>query len=138
MHTSSQERFFGLPFTTNQAGFLLLLGAILWFVAAMLLRALAPSGIYEGASQALLYALIIPGTIPFLLLSLKMARVERSSSFAAVALMTMSAMLLDGVALACLPFLYGGTVEYIAGAGATILWGAAVGLVLALFINRAR
>jgi len=137
MNTTHREEFCGLPFSRRQTGLLIILGAILWLVAALILKALAPSGIYEGSAQIILYALIVPGTVPFLLASLKVASIERPSSFAAVALMTMSAMLLDGIALAWFPFLYGGDVAYVAGAGAAILWGAGVGLVLALFVNRA-
>lgn len=125
-----------LPLERRQVGLSLLVGAVLWFVAAMMLLILGPMGIYEGSSRVILYALIIPGTVPFLLIGFRIARLEIHQYFIGTALMDLAAMLLDGVALAWFPALYGGTPELVAGAGAAILWGAGVALALAFFMNR--
>jgi hypothetical protein len=112
------------------------LGALLWLVAALLLRFLGPIGIYDGMARAWLYLLIVPGTYPFLLMVERVAGLGRAQLFTGVAVMTMAAMFLDGVALAWFPGLYGATVPLHAGAGGTILWGAAVGMALALARTR--
>ena len=134
--SQTQDSGASIPFGAGQFALLLTLGAILWFVAALMLKAFAPMGVYEGGARAVLYALIVPGTVPFLFLSLRIAKVDRRDYFVAYSIMTMSAMFLDGVALAWFPTLYGGTAEYVAGAGGTILWGAAVGMALALILNK--
>ncbi len=124
-----------LPLERRQIGLSLLVGAVLWFVAAMMLQILGPMGIYEGSSRAILYVLIIPGTVPFLLIGFRFARLETHQYFIGTALMDLAAMLLDGIALAWFPALYGGTPTLVAGAGAAILWGAGVALGLAFFMN---
>lgn len=126
-----------LPLERHKVGLSLLVGAVLWFVAAMMLQILGPMGIYDGFSRVLLYGLIIPGTVPFLLIGFRIAQLESHQYFIGTALMDLAAMLLDGVALAWFPALYGGTPELVAGAGAVILWGAGVALGLAFFLNRA-
>ncbi len=126
----------GLPFGPGQTLMLIFLGALLWFIAALLLQVLGPMGIYDGSARIILYGLIIPGTVPFILIAVRVAGVGRDHFALAVALMTAAATLLDGVALAWFPALYGGDVTLVAHAGATILWGAGVGLVLGFLFNR--
>jgi hypothetical protein len=122
----------------RQFGVCVGLGALLWLVAALLLRFLGPMGIYDGMARVWLYLLIIPGTFPFLLMVERVAGLGRAQLFTGVAVVTMAAMFLDGVALAWFPGLYGATVPLHAGAGGTILWGAAVGMALALLRTRPR
>lgn len=114
----------------------LIIGAILWFVAALMLRYMGPMGVYEGTSRVILYALIVPGTIPFLVVGFRIARLDQSQKFAGVSVMLMAAMLIDGTALAWFPGLYGHTPDLVAGAGGTILWGAGIALVLGFFMNK--
>lgn len=116
--------------TRRQIAILAALGAILWLAAALLLRALAPLGIYEGQGRVLLYAAIVPGTWPFVLLLIRAAGLRSGQALAGVAVALAVATLLDGLALAWTPWLYGTRVEEVAGAGAAILWGAGVFLVL--------
>jgi len=85
-------------------------------------------GVYNGAGRIMFFALIIPGTVPFLLVTLRLAAIPRSQTFLVVSVMVMSAILLDGIALAWFSVLYQSNVHYIAGVGGTIFWGA--GLVL--------
>ena len=116
--------------TNGQVVSCLVQGAVLWLAAALLLRWLGPTGIYEDPLRILVYLLVIPGTFPFVLQVEKLAKLRRDQVFTGMAVGTMMAILLDGVALAWFPRLYGETVELWAGAGAVILWGGGVGLAL--------
>jgi hypothetical protein len=127
----------GQALSTAQVIILVVLGAVLWFLAAIMLRALAPLGIYDGSNRVLFYALVIPGTFPFVLIARRLARLAPDQMAIALAIATAAATLLDGIALAWFPALYGSDPVQIAGAGAAILWGAGVGLVMGIAINRA-
>jgi hypothetical protein len=122
--------------TSRQTFTMALMGAVLWLAAALLIRALEPLDIFEGSTRVLVYALTIPGTWPFVLLLERLGKLARNQVAMGYAVGTASATLLDGLALAWFPSLYGNSVAHIAGAGAVILWGAGVGLVLALLRNR--
>ena len=108
-------------------------GAALWFGAALLIRAIEPLGAMRGTGVVIFYGLLIPGTWPFILLVRKFAGLAREQTLAAVVVATATASLLDGTALMVYPALYGADRG---GAGASILWGVGVGLVLALLMNR--
>jgi hypothetical protein len=127
----------GQALSTAQVIILVVLGAVLWFLAAIMLRALAPLGIYDGSNRVLFYALVIPGTFTFVLIARRLARLAPDQMAIALAIATAAATLLDGIALAWFPALYGSDPVQIAGAGAAILWGAGVGLVMGIAINRA-
>lgn len=105
-------------------------GAVLWLVFALLLRWLGPMGIYEGSLKVAIYLLAIPLTVPVVFQVEKLAKLRRDQVFTGMAVGTMAAILLDGLALGFFPRLYGETVELWAGAGALILWGGGVGMAL--------
>ncbi len=111
-------------------------GAVLWFAAVLLLRWLGPMGIHDGANRVILYALVVPGTYPFNLLIGRIARLQKGQMVQALALGTAVAMVLDGVALAWAPTLYGATIDLHMGAATVILWGAGVGILLAFWMDR--
>ena len=122
--------------TTRQMTSLAGLGAGLWLAAALLLRALAPLGIYDGAMRGVLYLAIVPGTWPFVVMMRRVAGLSRGQVLPGVAVALMAATLLDGLALWLIPGLYGASVADTAGAGAAILWGAGVFLALGLVADR--
>ena len=119
----------------SQYAILAAYGALLWFLAAMLVRVLAPMGALEGSARLLTYALVIPGTIPAILIGLKITSVTRSNFVLAVAMMTAAAGLLDGIALAWFPALYGDNVVHVLAGAAVILWGAGVALALSFALK---
>lgn len=126
-----------LPMSARQVGVLIGLGAGLWFLAAMILRLVAPMGALDGAARALTYALVIPGTLPAVWLIWKLPGLRRDQIALGGAIATATATLLDGIALAWFPALYAADVRLVAACGAAILWGAGIGLVLAFLFNRA-
>ena len=122
------------PFTTRETAALVLVGLTLWLVAALLLHWLVPLGAFEGTRALLAYALVIPGTVPFV--AAVRAGVERDRLPLAVSIVTASALLVDGVVVRWFPGVYGSTAADVATAAAAILWGAGVGLVLGFVLGR--
>ena len=113
-----------------------IIGAILWFCAAMLMRAIVPLDFYNGAGVVLMYALTIPGTVPFVFLLRKLASLRGDQIAIGYTIATSAALLLDGTAFALFPSLYANNSSDALQAAAAILWGAGVGQILALIINK--
>lgn len=113
-----------------------IVGAILWFCAALLMRAVVKLDVYNGAGVVAVYALTVPGSIPFAILLRKLAELRRDQTAAGYAIATAVALLLDGSAFAFFPSLYADNPADALQAAAAILWGAGVGLVLSLVMNR--
>ena len=134
MTLSYTQRCHGL--STRQTGTLAVIGAVLWFIAAILLRNIGPWGAFEGGNRVLLYALTIPGTIPFIWMTQRLARLASNQIAIGIAIVTATALLLDGVAVAWFPQLYGNELAQVTSSAAAILWGAGVGLMLAFLMNK--
>ncbi|MDA0962739.1 MAG: hypothetical protein O2898_07460 [Proteobacteria bacterium] len=128
----------GPPLTARQMSGAALCGLVLWLAAALLLRVIGPMGVYDGAARVALYLAIIPGTVPVLWLMRRLARLQAGQMVPAMAMGTGTATIMDGIALAWFPDLYGAGVALHAGAGGTILWGGGIGLLLAFWCDRAR
>ena len=126
----------GTALTRRQLTILIITAAVLWLIAAMLLRVLGPTRVYEGSARVWLYLLVIPGTWPFVALTARVAGLAVDQKAIALAIVTGTATLIDGIALAWLPWIYGDSVDLIAAAGAVILWGAGVALALGLALNK--
>lgn len=124
------------PLTNTQIVILTIYGAVLWFLAAMLVRTIGPMGALDGISGIIVYALVIPGTIPAILAARPLAKLRRDQTAIGICVVTATALLLDGVAHAWFPSLYGTDPALIVKGAAAIFWGAGVGLVLALIMNK--
>jgi hypothetical protein len=125
-----------LGLNARQMSVLLGIGTALWLGAALLLNALAAAGMLAGGARLIVYALVVPGTLPFVLMTRWLAGLAAGQLFAGVAVVTMTALLIDGVAVAFAPWIYGETETQVLAASAAVLWGAGVGLVLAALLNR--
>ena len=134
MTLSYTQRRLGL--STRQTGTLAVIGAVLWFIAAILLRTIGPLGAFDGGNRVLLYALTIPGTIPFVWMTQRLARLASNQIAIGIAIVTATALLLDGVAVAWFPQLYGHGLAQVTSSAAAILWGAGIGLILAFLMNK--
>jgi hypothetical protein len=120
----------------TQIVILAIYGAVLWFLAAMLVRNLGPMGALDGVWRVISYALVIPGTVPAILIARPLAKLRRDQRVTAISIVTATALLLDGIAHAWFPAIYGTDPALIVKGAAAILWGAGVGLVLALVMNK--
>jgi hypothetical protein len=123
-------------FTTYQTVILALYGAVLWFLAAMIVRFVGPMGAFDGAMMFVTFALVIPGTVPAIWIARKIASFRRDQTAIGVTVITATALLLDGVAHAWFSGLYGSDPALRVSAASTIFWGAGVGLVLGLLMNQ--
>ena len=122
--------------SSQQIAISAVIGAILWFFAAMLMRVVVPLDFYNGFGVAIIYALTIPGTIPFVFLLRKIARLRTDQIAIGYTIATSAALLLDGTAFAFFPSLYADNSTDALQAAAAILWGAGVGQILAFIINK--
>jgi hypothetical protein len=131
-----KSRFNRVGLGNDQTVLLVISGAALWFLAAIILRAIAPLGAIEGGMRAVTYLLVIPGTLPFVLLVRKLVRLRPSQLFTGIGVATATALIIDGIVIAWFPQIYGGSLPHVTNCAAIILWGAGVGMVLAFLLNK--
>jgi hypothetical protein len=122
--------------TSKQIAILALYGAVLWFLAAMLVRVLAPMGALSGIWQVVTYALVVPGTVPAIWIARTIAGLARGQTATGLLVVTGAALLLDGVAFGWFPVIYGADPAHWLPGAAVVFWGAGVGLVLGILMNR--
>jgi hypothetical protein len=123
------------PLAAKQVIILIVYGAVLWFVAAMLVRIIGPMGALDGFGRVITYALVIPGTVPAIWIGRVLAKLSHDHTAIALIVITATALLLDGIAHAWFPSLYGSDPVLRVRGAAVIFWGAGVGLVLGLVMN---
>jgi hypothetical protein len=131
--TSPTERS---PATPTQLSILAAMGALYWFLAALIVRWTAPIWAGLDGRTALTFALIVIGTLPALLLGLRVAGLGRNRSQVAALVMTGAALLLDGLALTWGRSLYGSDPATVLSGAASIMWGAGVALAFGWFLEQ--
>lgn len=124
-----------LGLTSGQSISLIGIGAALWFLAALILRAVAPMGALEGTSRAITYALVIPGTLPFVILTRFLVKLRHDQIAIGIAVATATALLIDGIVVAWFSGVYSGDIGQVTNCAAAILWGAGVALGLGFIMN---
>jgi hypothetical protein len=136
MTISSPNLAITQPLSTKQIIILALYGAVLWFLAAILVRTIGPMGALDGFARVITYALVIPGTVPAILIGRVLAQLKPDQTAISLIVITATALLLDGIAHAWFPGLYGSDPVLIVKGAAAIFWGAGVGLALGFIMNR--
>jgi hypothetical protein len=124
--------------SSGQIVVLVVYGVILWFAAAMLVRTLGPMGALDGKWAMLTYLLVIPGTVPVILAARQLAKLSSGQTLTGIAVVTATALLLDGIAHAWCPSIYGTDDALIVKGAAAIFWGAGVGLILTFIMDKER
>lgn len=122
--------------TQKQVFFSAIYGVILWFIAAMIVRFIGPMGAFVGFALVVTYALVIPGTVPFIMLGQKLLGLAKGQVAGNIMVVTATALLLDGVALNFFRGIYGDDPVIVMAGAALIMWGAGVGLVLSMVMGR--
>lgn len=126
-----------LPFSTQQLAIIVVTGWTVWFLGALLCRFIGEMGWFDGQARLIVYAAIIPGTVPVILILRKIAVLAADQIALAASVATAAAIMLDGIALAWFPALYGAGNAQLAASGGAILWGGAVAIGLGCWFNRA-
>ena len=113
------------------------LGVVFWFSAAMMVRLLGEA-VFTPGNPILI--LVFIATIPlgrvFLWIAQRIGKLPDKAVFAPMVMMTQVAIMLDGIAIAWFPQLYGDTPTHVMLGAAVILWGGGVGLVIAWVISK--
>jgi hypothetical protein len=119
----------------RQFGICVALGIVFWFLAALFCGFAAPAGWFGGLGSLTLFVAAVPGLWVALLVIRRAAGLSAAQLFPGISVATMAATLCDGVAITWAPWLYGGVTPGLAPAAAWILWGAGVGMLIALVIG---
>src|SRR5262249_33035093 len=117
----------------------LFIGAAIWFGALLLIRF---SGSVVFSTQSLWLPLLFFGTIPGSWASIKvclpLGGASLQNAVPAVALMSIAALLLDGIAFTWFPFAYGNEPQAIHLGAAWLLWAVGVFLAVSFLVAQAR
>lgn len=110
------------------------LGIAFWFIAAMIVR-FGNETIFSASNSYLLILFIstIPISYGFLFVTIKLSKLKLNELLKPVSIITLVAMLCDGIAMTWFGELYGKTCEIVHFGAGFILWGVFVGLFLAYF-----
>jgi len=117
----------------------LLLGAIIWLGALLLIR-FSGAAIFSSESPWLvvLFAATLPASWISILVCLPLGGATPGKAVPAVALMSIAALLLDGIAFTWFPSAYGNEPTVVHLGAAWLLWAVGVFLVVAFWVARDR
>jgi hypothetical protein len=122
--------------STRQTCILIAFGVAGWLGAALLIRFLEPYNVFAGTARLWTYLLIIPGSVPLVWIGRAIAGLAKAQLGIAGAIFTATALLLDGLAVAWIPWLYGSSSAHVLAGAAAILWGAGVLIGLGFVMGR--
>ena len=113
------------------------LGIVFWFIAAMIIHYVGARAFSAGnPNLPLVFALAVPLTLVSMYLTTLVGRVNLRQLVEPVVIMTFTAAMLDGVALAWFRPLYSLSLDVALHGAAWILWGAGLGLLFAYLLQR--
>lgn len=113
------------------------LGVVFWFNAAMIVRVCGASVFTAGNPRLLLFfGLAIPLTLLSMYITKAIAKLRFADLLEPVVLMTLTATMLDGLALAWFRQLYSSSFEVALHGAAWIFWGAGLGLLFAYILDK--
>ncbi|MDZ4764127.1 MAG: hypothetical protein SGI73_06195 [Chloroflexota bacterium] len=123
--------------TYRQFALFVVLGAIFWFSAAMLVR-IGGTAIFTPSNPLLIvmYVAAFPVGIGFIVIARAVSGLPMGAMFVPTVVMTFIALMLDGIAVGFVPQLYGDTPDWVMRGAALILWGAGAGLLCAIWVCR--
>lgn len=110
---------------------LIILGVVFWFSGAMSVKILGSSVFTENNLYRIaMFVMLFPVSYIFLLISVKVANLNKSEILNAVVIMTITATFFDGIALTWFRQIYAESFETALYGAAWILFGAGVGLLI--------
>jgi hypothetical protein len=113
------------------------LGVVFWFIAAMIIHYAGARAFSAGNPiLPLVFALAVPLTLLSMYLTTLVGNVHFRQLLEPVVIMTFTAAMLDGVALAWFRPLYSPSFDVALHGASWILWGAGLGLLFAHILHR--
>lgn len=123
--------------TRSQVLIFTVLGILFWFSAAMVIRLVGDTVFSDGNPYLLpFYLLAIPITGVFIVVTRLVTKVKYAELLKPAVLMTIVATIMDSLALAWYRQLYSESMEVALHGAAWILWGVALGLLMAWLMER--
>jgi hypothetical protein len=128
--------------TTNlslkQWAFCVSYGLALWLGACLLVRMMGPMGVLSGWGLVISFALLIPGTLPAVILTKQVVGPFKDQLLVGVSIISAIALLLAGIGFSFLPGLYGPDPAQVVAASGFIMWGGGIGLVFGVLMGKDR
>jgi hypothetical protein len=124
--------------TFKQMAFCVGYGLALWMGAIFLVRAMAGMGALSGVGLIIAFIVLIPATIPAVLLTQRVMGPSKAQLLVGVSIISAIALLLAGLSFSFSPSFYGTHPALVISAAGFILWGGGIGLVLALLMGKDR
>ncbi|TAG58763.1 MAG: hypothetical protein EAZ27_01330 [Cytophagales bacterium] len=114
----------------------IILGVVFWLNAALIVKFCGESVFSEGNPKMFLFFfLAIPVTLASMFIAKFIMKSSLDELLKPVVVMTITATLLDGIALAWFRQLYSNSFEVALNGSAWILWGAGLGLLFAYILE---
>ncbi len=112
-----------------------LFGWILWYAGVLFIKHGGAAGFYDGNNIILVYLAILVATYVAIKIAMLIGKVPPYLALNFVGLATAAAITLDALALIWLRDIYGTDTELVLRGAASIIWGAAVPIFIALQIE---
>jgi len=109
-------------------------GVVLWAAGVLFLRFAADAGWLAGSAQMLVYLLVIPVTAPLLLTVPGAGGTDRHALVPAAALVSLTALLIDGVVIGYAPWVYASDPDHARACAGALLWGVGVAMALSFVL----
>ncbi len=130
MTVASATNGFSMPQVLRLTGY----GVLLWAAGVLFLRFAASVGWLSGSAQLLVYFLVIPATVPLLRLVPPVGGVDRSALVPAAALVSLTALLIDGIVIGYVPWVYASDPDRARACAGALLWGVGVAMALSFLM----
>lgn len=124
-----------LAITPARLAILVVYGAMLWAVGAVVLRLAAGAHWFGGPLHIVLYLMLFPATWPFVRYAPQLAGLPRAETLRSTAIALTTALFIDGVVIGFAPAVYSSDPATALACAGAILWGAGVALVLGLILQ---
>lgn len=122
----------------KQLAFCVGYGLALWLGAIFLVRAMGPMGALSGWGLVISFALLVPGTLPAVLLTQRVMGPTKDQLLLGVTIISTIALLLAGLCFSFWPWIYGSNMKHVVAASGFMLWGGGIGFALAFVVGKGR
>lgn len=126
------------PVSAAQLIALIAIGTFLWFLGVLFLRWASAGGFMSGAPQIIIYALVIPFTWPLIRFAPHVVRLSAADTLFAASVMSMTALLIDGIIIGYVPFVYSSDPALARACAGGLLWAVGVAMALGLTLQPRR